>query len=256
MLRHGAYEMFNEEEAGDADKISNDFIAQDIDAILDRRSRTVVHDNTGTGSSAAGGTFSKASFKAKSPDPHSKGGDEEVDVDDPDFWKKFFKDLPQEDEEELHRGKRQRNKHNYSDRIYAENLEQNLLGDGDDDSSVESMDLEVHGIRLAWGGQKDSEWRKTDAETMLKSLCTYGYGNAITSERLSSVVLKDAHSANEVSYAIVDRFISQWGYLLRKNECYGPSFYYRSLSSSQTMQKTISAARQRAAKRKSLPRAF
>lgn len=91
LLRHGAYDIMNEHKAGTAEAESNAFKEQDIDSILSRRSRKVVHDNTGSGSKAAGGTFSKASFVNKTP---SKKGDtvdgqaatEDVDVNDPDFW--------------------------------------------------------------------------------------------------------------------------------------------------------------------------
>lgn len=200
LLRHGAYEIFKEDKAGEGDKLSNEFVEQDIDAILARRSRTIVHDNTGTNSSAAGGTFSKASFKAKSPDPHSKEGGEEVDVDDPDFWQKFFKDVPEENEQELHKGRRRKRNQDYCERAYAEKFERTLLeaGDDDDDDSIESMDLHVDGIRLAWGGLQDYEWRKADVETTVKYLCTYGYCNGVTTDRISSLALKDKHSVNEI----------------------------------------------------------
>ena len=90
LLRVGAYDIFNEDKAGTAEAESNDFKEQDIESILSRRSRKVVHDNTGSGSAAAGGTFSKASFINKTP---SKNGDtsngqatEDIDINDPDFW--------------------------------------------------------------------------------------------------------------------------------------------------------------------------
>lgn len=76
LLRKGAYDIFKE----DKDE-SNDFVSQDIDSILERRAKTIVHENTGTKSKAAGGTFSKASFK-------NANETAEVDVDDPDFWTK------------------------------------------------------------------------------------------------------------------------------------------------------------------------
>jgi hypothetical protein len=87
LLRHGAYDIFNEEKSGTADAESCAFVQQDIDSILERRAKTIVHDNTGSNSAAAGGTFSKASFKApKTPDPKKSGETGEsmdVDIDDP-----------------------------------------------------------------------------------------------------------------------------------------------------------------------------
>ena len=83
LLRKGAYNVFSEEQNGTSDKASKEFENLDIDAILSRRTKTVVHENTGSNSAAAGGTFSKASFKAA-----NQGESAEVDIDDPDFWKK------------------------------------------------------------------------------------------------------------------------------------------------------------------------
>ena len=89
LLRHGAYDIFNEEKSGSSEQESKEFESQDIDSILARRAKTVVHDNTGSKSNAAGGTFSKASFRAqntgKSGDGTGNGDDtgEDVDIDDP-----------------------------------------------------------------------------------------------------------------------------------------------------------------------------
>jgi hypothetical protein len=80
--QNGAYDIFKEDKEGASEKESNDFVSQDIDSILERRATTVVHENTGSNSNAAGGTFSKASFKNTNSDAA------EVDVDDPDFWTK------------------------------------------------------------------------------------------------------------------------------------------------------------------------
>ena len=82
LLKHGAYDIFNDDKDGTSDKESTEFVSQDIDSILARRAKTVVHENTGSKSNAAGGTFSKASFKST----HDGGVDAAgIDVDDPDF---------------------------------------------------------------------------------------------------------------------------------------------------------------------------
>eukprot|EP00957_Ditylum_brightwellii_P096630 7359656-Ditylum_brightwellii.AAC.1 len=60
LLRYSAYDIFNKEKAGASEKESNDFVLQDINKILARRSKTVAHENTGSKSNAKGGTFSKA----------------------------------------------------------------------------------------------------------------------------------------------------------------------------------------------------
>lgn len=87
LLRHGAYDIFNEEKTGSSEQESKDFESQDIDSILARRAKTVIHDNTGSKSNAAGGTFSKASFRAHKKNGGDGAGDgddaEDVDIDDP-----------------------------------------------------------------------------------------------------------------------------------------------------------------------------
>jgi hypothetical protein len=47
LLRNGAYDIFTEDKDGSGDKESNDFVAQDIDSILERRSTTIIHDSSG-----------------------------------------------------------------------------------------------------------------------------------------------------------------------------------------------------------------
>jgi hypothetical protein len=166
----------------------------------------VVHENTGSSSAAAGGTFSKASFKAKSQEPNSNGT-EEVDVDDPDFWKKFLAHVPEEEEkEEETQARRQRSQKNYSERSYQENFERHLLyaESEEDDASVESAALAIDGVRLSWGGSTDCDWRKVDAEAVVKYLCTFGYCDGIASDRLRSLVLKEKHSNSEVSSALIE----------------------------------------------------
>lgn len=125
LLRHGAYDIFNEEKAGAANAESNEFIQQDIDSILERRSKTVIHDNTGSKSNAAGGTFSKASFKAvKSSDSGAKKQNtEDVDIDDPEFWTKMVGEAQVEDNSaDLAGKKRKRTAANYSEKDYDRRL--------------------------------------------------------------------------------------------------------------------------------------
>lgn len=187
LLRHGAYDIFSEDQAGEGEAASNEFVQQDIDSILQRHSRTVVHDNTGSKSSAVGGTFSKASFKPRSPDGKSKNKMEDVDIEDPDFWKKMIGDVTQEDDEVIS-GKRQRKQANYSEQAYKKQIEQMLVleeaagakvssdewsGDDDDDD-----DHDGDGERVRWGGSMPTHWRKEDVELLMKTLNSFGYGSS------------------------------------------------------------------------------
>ena len=200
LLRHGAYDIFNEDKAGASESESNAFAQQDIDSILERRSKTVTHDKTGSQGNVAGSTFSKASFKApKTLDGNKLFVEEDVDIDDPDFWKKMIGDVQVEnDGMALGEQKRKRREANYSDEKYQEQLENSLmLSDPESDSSlldenddsVDSLDnaaldnsherREGHRERILWGKKPKisdpSQWDKSDVEKLLKGLQLYGY---------------------------------------------------------------------------------
>lgn len=99
LLKRGAYDVFRED-----DTEQNDFAEADIDAIMQRRAHKVSYEGvTSSSLSNTLGGFSKASFV-------SADEKEDVDINDPDFWKKaigfsepspivedpFVKDLPQQ----------------------------------------------------------------------------------------------------------------------------------------------------------------
>ena len=182
LLRHGAYDIFNEDKAGTAEAESNNFVEQDIDSILERRSRTVVHNNTGSGSNAAGGTFSKASFAApKTPSGDKSRPTEDIDIEDPEFWSKMVGEAPAEVQSVLK--PRRRQKANYSEKFYERQLASMITMDGNasgiDSSSDESgsSDDEAAEIkeRSRWGGQKPDHWKRNQAEAVIKCLEKYGY---------------------------------------------------------------------------------
>jgi len=186
LLRHGAYDIFNEEKAGSTDSESNAFVEQDIDWILERRAKTVVHENTGSRSSVAGGTFSKASFKTlKSPDG-KKGGKSEsvdVDIDDPDFWKKMVGEAKVDESKELPEKKRKRSQANYNENSFSRDLDSEFSDvDSTDESDNESASSESSRKRRKrepskWGRKDSQGWKRNDAEKLVKALYSYGYGN-------------------------------------------------------------------------------
>ena len=219
LLRHGAYDIFNEEKAGTAEAESKDFIEQDIDSILQRRSRTVVHENTGTGSGAAGGTFSKATFVA--PTTPGNGQDkqqEDVDIEDPDFWKKMIGETEAEVESELK--PRRRNQANYSERFYERNLHKMIASspsgsdssvsasdddDGSDDDDLDDEDME----RARWGGNKPYHWSKWQAMKVLETVERFGY-RVLPWDEFRSALLPDCDkfTETEVCYCASLFFIS------------------------------------------------
>jgi len=78
LLKKGAYDVFRDE---DDDKESKKFMETDIDSLLATSSRKVTYGKTAETNISSGlGSFSKASFVANAGD--------DIDLDDPDFWKK------------------------------------------------------------------------------------------------------------------------------------------------------------------------
>ena len=138
LLRHGAYDIFNEEKAGDGEAASNAFVEQDIDSILERHSRTVIHEKTGITGKAAGSTFSKATFSASTPGTNR--GVEEVDIEDPDFWKKMLGEPTGEageNDDILVPGKRARKVANYCEEEYDKRMSAKFNFDEDEDSDAD-----------------------------------------------------------------------------------------------------------------------
>jgi hypothetical protein len=136
LLRHGAYEILNEDKEG-AEAASSAFIAQDIDTIL-KRSHVIVHENTGSGSSAAGGKFSKARFSTSQTGNSS--GKEQVDIDDPSFWTKMLGEPIDEIAEEIVVGKRSRKVNNYSEDAYDKKFLESYDLESDDEVDSDAKD--------------------------------------------------------------------------------------------------------------------
>ncbi|KAL3915091.1 MAG: hypothetical protein SGILL_005809, partial [Bacillariaceae sp.] len=179
LLRHGAYDIFNEDKAGASEKESNAFVEQDIDSILERRSRTVVHENTGTGSAAAGGTFSKASFVSKTP---SKGtgqsATEDIDINDPDFWSKMVGEAKPEEQSILKPRKRRQDYNEDKSFKKAMALEYGSDSDSSDDSDDSEEDPDnANQERYRWGGQQPQHWKRQQAQAVVDELEHLGYGN-------------------------------------------------------------------------------
>ena len=192
LLRHGAYDIFNEEKAGQAEAESNAFVQQDIDSILQRRSHTILHDHTGSQSNAAGGTFSKASFKAKTQDVNSK--EEDVDIEDPDFWKKMIGEgNVVADEPNLDR-RRGRAPMNYSENLHYDG---NFI---DDEDSVESAEYNEDEQRVLWGGSRAREWRRDDTESIITLLSTFGYSRLPWDDFMSRANLSKSYDLAEVRW--------------------------------------------------------
>ena len=100
LLREGAYAVFAEDNSEEV----KEFFDQDIDTLLDKRSHTIVHDEGGGGGDddgGEGGEDDKKTTRKSKPTAFRKSlftGDSaqefaDIDVNDPDFWKKVLPDL-------------------------------------------------------------------------------------------------------------------------------------------------------------------
>lgn len=239
LLRHGAYDILNEEKAGTGEAESNNFVQQDIDSILERCSRTVVHDNTGSQSNAGGGTFSKASFKvSKSPDAGGTKESEDVDIEDPDFWKKMLGDPVTAAATESTKKRRRRTETNYAESAFTRNLDATIFENGSSSSETDEDDEDADtegdgGERTRWGGSSsESQWSKEDAETLLKSILTYGYGNLPWDEGMKKLEFGDAYNADEVRFDIAGRLAGKIEtYIRRVSSGQADEIFHRSFSS-------------------------
>lgn len=195
LLRHGAYDVFKEEKEGKAEAESNEFVQQDIDTIMARRSRTIVHDNTGSQSSSAGGTFSKASFKVAKAPGDAGTVEEDVDVDDPEFWKKVLGEPKAKGDSAvntLDKASRRRYPTNYNEARLLKDFDSKInynengeyASDSTDNSETEEQNED--GVeRSRWGGTRSkNEWYREDVETLVRVLSRFGYG-VLSWERLS-----------------------------------------------------------------------
>ena len=172
LLKHGAYDIFKEEQNGKAEAESNAFIQQNIDTILERRSKVVVYENTGSQSTAKGGTFSKARFSVTKGGTQ-KNGQEDVDIEDPDFWKKTVGDVAVEDEgaKENLPGKRSRTVSNYFSKAEYEKEASFMQSDDDDD---EEMSAAADDDSFQEGEESESSEEEEDLGQAMKESISGG----------------------------------------------------------------------------------
>jgi len=159
LLKNGAYDIFR-----DDDDASNAFCEENIEQILSRRTKTIVHEETGASN------FSKASFASESAQP-------ELDVNDPDFWRKLMPEMA--------------SKHD-SSQLYEPRNRKHMF-DGDD------LELDVSGSE----GPEDDEhegqakkrrslWTFVTRNKFQKSLMLFGYGRWSKIRQSAKIKLDEA----------------------------------------------------------------
>lgn len=211
LLRHGAYDLFNEEKIGRTEEESSAFVNADIESIL-AGSKTIVDSSTGSKSNAAGGTFSKASFRLSQAADNSSTGD--IDVDDPDFWKKMLGHAADKSTEDVNT-KRRRRKTNYCEKEYDITFNEHCRvggptagGDADSDYSEhhsepsdadESLSgrsqTEVGATKILSVGKNTGRgWKTKNVNAIIDGLLAFGYNK----EKLAGLSSLSSHGEREV----------------------------------------------------------
>ena len=172
LLKHGAYDIFNEEKDGSGAHASQQFAEDDIDTIL-QRSSVVVHGSKDSDegetqdtkpSKSAVASFSKASFV-------SGTGSNDVAIDDPDFWSKVV-GLSEgvTAEESSNRGRRCRDQvDSYKEPGMTFTVFETDSESGNESDSPQRRQKSDYDV--------PAEYTERNLSRLLQSLCDQGYGN-------------------------------------------------------------------------------
>lgn len=163
LLKKGAYgAMLNDEE-------SAKFCEEDIDQILERRTKVIRHEGNEKGS-----VFSKATFAA---DDDNLG----VDLDDPDFWEKWAAKAdidtttkPDENTLIIKHSRRRRQVQRFGSRTGDGSYSSN---DNDSDAAYEEEEDPKTGRRGGRGGDQPRPWTLSEKTKYERKLMIYGYGS-------------------------------------------------------------------------------
>jgi len=171
LLKKGAYDVFNED-----DSAADAFSAEDIDHILARRTTLLQTGATNAGPSA----FSKANFAAE-----TNKGVENVELDDPDFWKKLMPAAASGPDPALELRPRLRR-------------QTQRFAPGED-SSDEDLD-DGSGDEMYAGEAPSGKklWNKSERQRAQRGLMTLGWGQWRALHRFSN--LEERRSMDEVAY--------------------------------------------------------
>lgn len=177
LLRHGAYGAFDDENSQD------NFTEEDIDKILGRSS-TVVHDANGPS------TFSKANFC-----PTSNAGSRDVDVNDPDFWKKVLPNARTEDPLIQYQPRKRRQVQRFGGID-----EDGDVFDIDEDSELEYQDEEA-----------TPGWTNRERARLKTFLLEYGYGQWRTVRLFAKLDRWSLAEIKEYTDCLLQRFLAELG---------------------------------------------
>ena len=176
LLKHGAYDIFREERNGISEIESRNFCDADIEQILNH-SAVVVHD--GTESSlmrTASNSFSTASFVS------SEGRENDVDINDPDFWSKVV--VIGSSDEVVEGGSRRKCRNAITEGMYKEPgmTFKAVTNDSSDDSdSISSQNDKLAGKKRSRSSKpthEEADFSDQNKMTkLLNAMQVKGYGN-------------------------------------------------------------------------------
>jgi hypothetical protein len=183
LLKHGAYDIFQEEQHGCSDQESNRFYEDDIETIL-QRSAVMMHDEQGQSKlSKVSSSFAKASF-VPTADLSSSASNEIVQLDDPDFWSKVVGITTVKRQQE--QGRKRKCAVDVSYREPGESIKE-LSADFAFDTSINWRSKKEKAARAADRANRKEEVRKKvytapvfsfeNLSTLSSSLCSRGLGN-------------------------------------------------------------------------------
>ncbi|CAK4318492.1 unnamed protein product [Aphanomyces euteiches] len=194
LLKHGAYEMFKEEKEGDAEAASKKFSEESVDEILSR-STTVIHDPKKQEKNLFSSSFSKATFVS------STNPDEQVALDDPDFWIKVIglTGMPEEEKKNKTPEKRRCR----GRKVYTE------VGSDDDRNPDKDGEYKFEEISSSTSDEEDAtpEVKTTYSnvhkfhQNFVTALLTYGFGRW-TKIRMSDPILNKFSILKIKEYAL------------------------------------------------------
>ena len=199
LLKHGAYDIFREEKDGTTTSESTQFYEADIDQIL-QRSAVVLHDERGNTSlsksaaTGAGASFAKASFVSSlsSNNSNTTGSNtnNNIALDDPDFWTKVVGLASKEEEGgNNYPKKRKCNKDSISYKELGLNQfkinnpdnnpdnNNNTDDDSDDEDNNNNSNKKRKNNKNKFDESQPVEYTDENMQKLLTSVLSRGYGN-------------------------------------------------------------------------------
>lgn len=208
LLKHGAYDIFMEEKDGKSENESKAFVEESIEQILERSSIFMHQENDSkVQCMKTNSSFAKASFVSATGSNTSE--EEEVAIDDPDFWSKVV-GLSVEDQAIAMGAKRKcrQNVESYKEpglsikSIYGDRKSA-YMTDSDNDS-----DGEGRGNKRRRKGMEEpeivaAEFTTDNLQSILTAMTNHGYGPWSVIRRVTKLWWKDSDIAKACTFNLL-----------------------------------------------------